>query len=227
MEYFWTLEINLEWKPDLETYSESKAVKNISRLYWTICTGEHNVVQGKIFNFLILPPQMWVLIVLYHCKLNILVFWIVCWQVDLFIFHSSNHKLIYITDYVFINKVTNAGLFLSTAFPLVSCCSQWFPSQSGSLSVFFVSEGFFLLLNGSGSKDGEIAAISVPVITLTSHICVGFWYHMLGPSVSTLDLLVETVCTLVCTTTNLLSQALSALLFSYNDLLWSRNPLKS
>ncbi|XP_070701014.1 MAM and LDL-receptor class A domain-containing protein 1 [Pempheris klunzingeri] len=53
-------------------------------------------------------------------------------------------------------------------------------------------QGFFLLLNGSGSKDGERAAISVPVINLTSHICVGFWYYMLGPSVSTLDLLVET-----------------------------------
>ncbi|XP_068593728.1 MAM and LDL-receptor class A domain-containing protein 1 isoform X2 [Cebidichthys violaceus] len=54
------------------------------------------------------------------------------------------------------------------------------------------NQGFFLLLNGSGSKDGERAAVSVPVIDLTSHICVGFWYYMLGPSVSTLDLLVET-----------------------------------
>ncbi|XP_038573588.1 MAM and LDL-receptor class A domain-containing protein 1 [Micropterus salmoides] len=53
-------------------------------------------------------------------------------------------------------------------------------------------QGFFLLLNGSGSKDGERAGIFVPVINLTSHICVGFWYYMLGPSVSTLDLLVET-----------------------------------
>nr|XP_033506790.1 MAM and LDL-receptor class A domain-containing protein 1 [Epinephelus lanceolatus] len=54
------------------------------------------------------------------------------------------------------------------------------------------NEGFFLLLNGSGSKDGERAVVSVPVIDLTSPICVGFWYYMLGPSVSTLDLLVET-----------------------------------
>ncbi|XP_044077011.1 MAM and LDL-receptor class A domain-containing protein 1 isoform X2 [Siniperca chuatsi] len=53
-------------------------------------------------------------------------------------------------------------------------------------------QGFFLLLNGSGSKDGERAVISVPVISLTSHICVGFWYYMLGPSVSTLNLLIET-----------------------------------
>ncbi|XP_034411292.1 MAM and LDL-receptor class A domain-containing protein 2 [Cyclopterus lumpus] len=50
----------------------------------------------------------------------------------------------------------------------------------------------FLLLSGSGSKDGERAAISVPLISLTSQICVGFWYYMLGPSVSTLDLLVKT-----------------------------------
>ncbi|XP_076601190.1 MAM and LDL-receptor class A domain-containing protein 1 [Chaetodon auriga] len=54
------------------------------------------------------------------------------------------------------------------------------------------NQGFFLLLNGSGSKDWERAVVSVPVSTRTSHICVGFWYHMLGPSVSTLDLLVET-----------------------------------
>ncbi|XP_039670520.1 MAM and LDL-receptor class A domain-containing protein 1 [Perca fluviatilis] len=54
------------------------------------------------------------------------------------------------------------------------------------------NQGFYLLLNGSGSKDGERAAISVPVINLTSHICVGFWYFMLGPSVSTLDLMVKT-----------------------------------
>uniref|UniRef100_G3PY20 MAM domain-containing protein n=2 Tax=Gasterosteus aculeatus aculeatus TaxID=481459 RepID=G3PY20_GASAC len=52
--------------------------------------------------------------------------------------------------------------------------------------------GFFLLLNGSGSKDGERAAVSVPAVDLTSNICVGFWFYMLGPSVSALDLLVET-----------------------------------
>ncbi|KAM3603666.1 uncharacterized protein V6R79_000320 [Siganus canaliculatus] len=53
-------------------------------------------------------------------------------------------------------------------------------------------QGFFLLLNGSGSKDGERAVISVPVTAVTSEICVGFWYHMLGPSVAAVDLLVET-----------------------------------
>uniref|UniRef100_A0AAQ5YK66 MAM domain-containing protein n=1 Tax=Amphiprion ocellaris TaxID=80972 RepID=A0AAQ5YK66_AMPOC len=53
-------------------------------------------------------------------------------------------------------------------------------------------EGFFLLLNGSGSKDDERAVVSVLVISLSSQICVGFWYYMLGPSVSTLDLLVQT-----------------------------------
>ncbi|XP_034743360.1 MAM and LDL-receptor class A domain-containing protein 1 [Etheostoma cragini] len=54
------------------------------------------------------------------------------------------------------------------------------------------NQGVYLLLNGSGSKDGERAAISVPVINLSSHICMGFWYFMLGPSVSTLDLMVKT-----------------------------------
>ncbi|XP_034558606.1 MAM and LDL-receptor class A domain-containing protein 2 [Notolabrus celidotus] len=54
------------------------------------------------------------------------------------------------------------------------------------------NQGFFLLLNGSGSKDGERAVISVPVIDVASDFCVRFWYHMLGPSVSSLDLLVQT-----------------------------------
>ncbi|XP_067330349.1 MAM and LDL-receptor class A domain-containing protein 2 [Channa argus] len=52
--------------------------------------------------------------------------------------------------------------------------------------------GFFLLLNGSGSMDSQRAVVSAPVVNLTSHICVAFWYYMLGPSVSTLDLLVQT-----------------------------------
>lgn len=54
------------------------------------------------------------------------------------------------------------------------------------------NQGVYLLLNGSGSKDSESAAISVRVIHSYSPICVGFWYYMLGPSVSTLDLLVKT-----------------------------------
>lgn len=92
-----------------------------------------------------------------------------------------------------------------------------------------MSEGFFLLLNGSGAKDGERAVISVPVISLTlsSHICVGFWYHMLGPSVATLDLLVETVCNLISTTTHPLSLILHALFSRCNDMPLSRIPLKS
>ncbi|XP_071348966.1 MAM and LDL-receptor class A domain-containing protein 2 isoform X2 [Trachinotus anak] len=53
------------------------------------------------------------------------------------------------------------------------------------------NQGFFLLLNGSSGKNGERAIISVPVVNLTSSICVGFWYYMLGPSVSTLDLLLQ------------------------------------
>lgn len=64
-----------------------------------------------------------------------------------------------------------------------------------SLFFFSVPEGFFLLLNGPGSKDGETASVSVPVDILSSEICVRFWYHMSGPSVSSLDLLVKTVCT--------------------------------
>ncbi|XP_069014100.1 apical endosomal glycoprotein [Embiotoca jacksoni] len=55
------------------------------------------------------------------------------------------------------------------------------------------NQGVFLLLNGSGSKDGERAVVSVPVISPASQICVGFWYYMLGSSVSALDLLVQTI----------------------------------
>ncbi|XP_028283475.1 MAM and LDL-receptor class A domain-containing protein 2 [Parambassis ranga] len=54
------------------------------------------------------------------------------------------------------------------------------------------NQGLFLLLNGSGQKDGEKAVLSVPVINIASRMCVEFWYYMLGPSVSTLDLLVQT-----------------------------------
>nr|XP_020447005.1 MAM and LDL-receptor class A domain-containing protein 1-like isoform X2 [Monopterus albus] len=54
------------------------------------------------------------------------------------------------------------------------------------------NQGFFLLLNGSGTEESQRAVISVPVISLTAHYCVGFWYYMLGPSVSALDLLVKT-----------------------------------
>ncbi|TNM98369.1 hypothetical protein fugu_014615 [Takifugu bimaculatus] len=54
------------------------------------------------------------------------------------------------------------------------------------------NEGLFLVLNGSGINNVERAVISVPLLKVTSsHICIGFWYHMLGPSVSTLDLLLE------------------------------------
>ncbi|XP_078791082.1 MAM and LDL-receptor class A domain-containing protein 1 isoform X3 [Oryzias latipes] len=54
------------------------------------------------------------------------------------------------------------------------------------------NQGVFLLLNGSGLKDAERAAVSVPALTLQSQTCVDFWYYMLGPSVSSLDLLLQT-----------------------------------
>ncbi|KAM8838449.1 MAM and LDL-receptor class A domain-containing protein 2 isoform 2-T2 [Synchiropus picturatus] len=52
------------------------------------------------------------------------------------------------------------------------------------------NQGRFLLLNGSGSMDGESASLSVSVSNF-SQVCVGFWYYMLGPSVSSLDLVLE------------------------------------
>ena len=63
-----------------------------------------------------------------------------------------------------------------------------------SCTVSIPPTGFYLLLNGSGSKDGEAAVISVPLEVQTTDVCVGFWYYMLGASVSSLDLLVQTVC---------------------------------
>lgn len=54
------------------------------------------------------------------------------------------------------------------------------------------------MLNGSGINNVERAVISIPLLKVTSsHICIGFWYHMLGPSVSTLDLLLEIVWELI------------------------------
>ncbi|MED6241113.1 hypothetical protein ATANTOWER_028659 [Ataeniobius toweri] len=52
-------------------------------------------------------------------------------------------------------------------------------------------QGFFLLLNGSGSKDAEKAVATVSVSNRGSQSCIEFWYYMLGPSVSTLNLLVQ------------------------------------
>lgn len=46
-----------------------------------------------------------------------------------------------------------------------------------------------------GDELSELASISVPVLSQAPEVCVGLWYHMLGPSVSSLDLLVQTVCT--------------------------------
>ncbi|XP_077378927.1 MAM and LDL-receptor class A domain-containing protein 1 isoform X1 [Festucalex cinctus] len=54
------------------------------------------------------------------------------------------------------------------------------------------NQGFYLLVNGSGFGDNMRASISAAVSHLTSQICIGFWYYMSGPSVSTIDLLVET-----------------------------------
>ncbi|XP_061879772.1 MAM and LDL-receptor class A domain-containing protein 1 isoform X1 [Entelurus aequoreus] len=54
------------------------------------------------------------------------------------------------------------------------------------------NQGFYLLLNGSAFKGGEKASISLPLNDGTSQVCVGFWYYMLGPSVSAIDLLVKT-----------------------------------
>ncbi|XP_054624893.1 MAM and LDL-receptor class A domain-containing protein 1 [Dunckerocampus dactyliophorus] len=54
------------------------------------------------------------------------------------------------------------------------------------------NQGFYLLLSGSGFRDKERASISLPVNNGTSQICVGFWYYMMGSSVSAIDLLVET-----------------------------------
>ncbi|KAF7222228.1 MAM and LDL-receptor class A domain-containing protein 1-like [Nothobranchius furzeri] len=54
------------------------------------------------------------------------------------------------------------------------------------------NQGFFLLLNGSGSKEDEKTVISVPVVDRGSKSCVEFWYYSLGPSVSTLNLLIQT-----------------------------------
>lgn len=105
------------------------------------------------------------------------------------------------------------------------CWVYWHHDQccDHDLSVFFSApEGFFLLLNGSGSKDGETASVSLPVDVLSSEICVRFWYYMSGPSVSSLDLLVKTVCTPFL----VLLQTLCHWIWRYHNLHLSRNLLK-
>ncbi|XP_028974987.2 MAM and LDL-receptor class A domain-containing protein 1 isoform X2 [Esox lucius] len=50
-------------------------------------------------------------------------------------------------------------------------------------------QGYYMVVNMSGSVDGETAVLSVPVKVKAREFCVGFWYYMLGPSVSSLDLI--------------------------------------
>lgn len=107
---------------------------------------------------------------------------------------------------------------------LIQPCSQ-------AIALFSVCpKGFFLLLNGSGLKNGETASISVPAETLSETLCVGFWYQMSGPSVPSLNLLVKTVCTLL-NNIVLLQCDLFFVFFSFFAPLWFcftsfRNPLK-
>ncbi|XP_041944947.1 MAM and LDL-receptor class A domain-containing protein 2 isoform X2 [Alosa sapidissima] len=54
------------------------------------------------------------------------------------------------------------------------------------------NKGFYLVVNMSGDQTPRLASISVPVLRQAPDVCVGFWYHMLGPSVSSLDLQVQT-----------------------------------
>ncbi|KAJ8011341.1 hypothetical protein DPEC_G00057130 [Dallia pectoralis] len=49
--------------------------------------------------------------------------------------------------------------------------------------------GYYMVANMSGRVDGETAVLSVPVTVNASEFCVGFWYYMLGPSVSSLELI--------------------------------------
>lgn len=85
------------------------------------------------------------------------------------------------------------------------------------LHVLIFSLGFFLLLNGSRSSAEGKAVISVPVAKANSEICVGFWYYMLGPSVSTLDLSVQMVSAWF---SWLLSDLVILLIEILNALLW-------
>lgn len=117
--------------------------------------------------------------------------------------HTSHNQLVKISFlscwYVSVTSDTHLHP-LHPAYTVFSCFhnSPAFYSHLHPFSPLY--QGFFLLINGFGSKNGEKAVISVPVITRASPICVDFWYHMLGPSVSNLDLLVQTVCNLFNTT---------------------------
>lgn len=51
--------------------------------------------------------------------------------------------------------------------------------------------GFYLIVNMSEDKPGETAVISAPLTIPNTDVCIRFWYYMLGPSVGTLDLILE------------------------------------
>ncbi|KAG7252312.1 hypothetical protein CRUP_006108 [Coryphaenoides rupestris] len=57
-------------------------------------------------------------------------------------------------------------------------------------------EGFYLLLNTSGSSESDRAVLSLPLPVPAegqTELCVGFWYYMLGPSVPRLNLVVQNI----------------------------------
>ncbi|XP_018613321.1 MAM and LDL-receptor class A domain-containing protein 2 isoform X2 [Scleropages formosus] len=63
------------------------------------------------------------------------------------------------------------------------------PRYDHSLSS---SEGHYLMISAVGTKDVETAVISIPMMLQSTDVCVSFWYHMLGSSICSLELLVET-----------------------------------
>ncbi|TRY97688.1 hypothetical protein DNTS_035488 [Danionella cerebrum] len=54
--------------------------------------------------------------------------------------------------------------------------------------------GYYLVVNMSGQLEtSESAIISTPMTAQATDVCFGFWYYMLGTSVGSLDLILETV----------------------------------
>ncbi|XP_062407771.1 MAM and LDL-receptor class A domain-containing protein 1 [Sardina pilchardus] len=91
-------------------------------------------------------------------------------------------------DDIFIRTNTTCSvLFPTTPAPTTEATTPFVSSMNCNFE-----EGFYLVVKMSEDQAQMVASISVPVLGQPADVCVDFWYYMLGPSVASLDLQVQT-----------------------------------
>jgi hypothetical protein len=54
----------------------------------------------------------------------------------------------------------------------------------------FIAQGWYIYLETSGVKDNDTARLQSPSIAGSTTKCFEFWYHMHGPDINRLDVLI-------------------------------------